>query len=82
MFNGKYRAFTLHDIKAFLNDNYIAVSFKFKRESNGQEIFVSHPYFDNLNNYFKKQKTINDLLSLNTKELNELKKEIEKLLSP
>ncbi len=80
MYNGKFRAFTIKDIKALLEDKYTAISFLFKHENTEEEILVDHPYFDNLNEHFKIQIIINKLFSLREKELIELKNEIEKSL--
>lgn len=53
MFNGKYRAFTISDIKDLLNEQYVDVTFKFTNESSGKTIIVEYPYFDNLEKRLK-----------------------------
>jgi hypothetical protein len=53
MFNGKYRAFTITDIKDLLNEQYVDITFKFTYESSGKTIFVEYPYFDNLEKRLK-----------------------------
>lgn len=53
MFNGKYRAFTISNIKDLLNDQYVDITFKFTNESSGKTIIVEYPYFDNLEKILK-----------------------------
>lgn len=48
MYNGKYRAFTIHEFRALLDDEYRAVIFQFENEDTGQVLEVAHPYFVNL----------------------------------
>lgn len=53
MFNGKYRAFTISEIKDLLNEQYVDTTFKFTNEISGKSIIVEYPYFDNLEKRLK-----------------------------
>jgi hypothetical protein len=48
MYNGKYRAMTITDIKDLLDREYTDVKFKFTNENNGQQTIIGYPYFDNV----------------------------------
>lgn len=48
MFDGKYRAFTISDIKDLLSEKYNDIKFEFTFESTGKKLLVEHPYFKNL----------------------------------
>lgn len=45
MYNGKYRAFTIHEFRELLDGEYRAVTFQFENEDTGHVLEVSHPYF-------------------------------------
>jgi hypothetical protein len=49
MFDGKYRAFTISDIKDLLSEKYFDIKFEFTFESTGRKLMIEHPYFKNLN---------------------------------
>lgn len=45
MFNGKYKAITLNQLKDYFSDSYKPISFNYKDE-NGNESIIEHPYFN------------------------------------
>lgn len=48
MHNGKYRAFTITDLKNIVDDKVIDIIFRFTHEDTGVTFDIGHPYFDNL----------------------------------
>lgn len=77
MHNGKYIALTLHDINDLIRGNYETISFLFTNEDDGTQVLIRHPYFDNLDEYVKKKQIIKNIMNLDTKQLNDLIKEIK-----
>jgi hypothetical protein len=53
MYNGKYRAFTVHEFNNLIRGSFKDIIFKFKNETNNTEYFIRHPYFDNLLTYIE-----------------------------
>jgi hypothetical protein len=48
MYNGKYKALTIHDIQNLVLDNYNEIELPIRNEETGKTYNVTHPYFDNL----------------------------------
>ena len=48
MYDGKYKAFTLHDFKNFLKNKHIEPTFKFLDVDIGKVYEIKHPFFHNI----------------------------------
>ncbi len=55
MHNGKYRAFTITDLKNIIEGKVVDAIFRFTNEDTGVTFDISHPYFDNLRNELDSQ---------------------------
>lgn len=64
MYNGKFRAFTIHDFENLLKGEYIDRVFRFENEDDQTEIEIHHPYFDNLIRKMKLKKIAKDISAL------------------
>ena len=52
MYNGKYRAFTIHDISQLLTTGYIDIKLEMISEDKSKKYLIEHPYFDNTERLF------------------------------
>jgi len=50
MYDGKFKAFTLHDFGSLLKDEYIEPIFRFHDIDNDKVFNIEHPYFQNIKN--------------------------------
>lgn len=78
MLNGKFRAFTLRNLKDLLDRKFVDRKFLYEYE-NGKEVLITHPYFDNLRR-FNLNHLAYQLSKLTRAESKELKQLFQELL--
>jgi len=81
MFNGLFRAFTIHDFEKILKGEFVSKIFQFNNEEVGYEMLIHHPYFDNLERNIKLHRLARQISQLTLKESSSIVKELKRRLT-